>query len=164
MGLYGNDFSSLLTNVYGDVDADTFGRFWSMNTQISSPMPPEQYSRTWTDATSLGNGIISLVGRLRTAGKGTLASHIGVYVSAGSKGQGSVEIAWSQNVDDGRSGFLPGEILYGQFSKDSNDLAMVKYFDSYPARPSAVEAWSIEAAKSKPPLKYAGQAATISLK
>ena len=46
MGLYGNDFPSLLTNVYGNVDADAFGRFWIMNTQIPSPMPSEQYSCT----------------------------------------------------------------------------------------------------------------------
>ena len=164
MGLYGKDFSSLLTNVYGDVDADAFGRFWSMNTQTASPMPPEQYLCTWTAATSLGNGIVSLVGRLHTSGNDTLAIHIGFHVSAGSKGQGSVEIVWAQNVDDGRSGFIPGEIIHGQFSKDSNDLAMVKYFDSDSARPSAVEAWSIEAAKSKPPHKHAGQAVTTSLK
>ena len=154
LGHYEQDTSILLASAYGNVDTGELLQYWSMQSMSSTAVKKETQFRDWLDATSLGNGIISLVARQSLGSQQYAARHTGLMVSQGHNGKMTTNIQWDETLKDGNSDYTPGEILYGNFDTASTDLTMIKYFDIQ-TKPSKVEAWSLTPGNtSSPPKKY----------
>ena len=152
LGLFGDGSNTILVSAYGNVDSGSYGKWWSMLGSASATVPKEDQRRSWTDASAIGDGIISLVARLSIGNKKTAAQHVGLGISPAKDGRMSMEVLWTKTEDDGNSEYTPGQILFGSFDSDSKVLTMVKYFGSE-TKLSKIEAWVATTNKSFPPTK-----------
>ena len=154
LGLYEKNTSTLLASAYGDVDAGETPQYWSMQSASSTAVKKETQFRDWLDATSLGNGIISLVARQSLGNSQYAARHTGLAVSQSHSGNMTTNIQWDEMVTDGNSEYKPGDILYGNFDTVSSNVVMVKYFDNQ-TKSSKAEAWSLHPGNTNsPPQKH----------
>ncbi|KAJ9638282.1 hypothetical protein H2199_006969 [Coniosporium tulheliwenetii] len=144
---------TLIVNNYGPVDAAEFEKYWSMEAQYNIQLPQIAGSTSWASVQSLGHGIHSLVGRLRPPNKEfTTARHIAVRAVQDEKGA-SVELAWVQHVKDQDDAWTLGDIVYGRFSRDSRDVAMIKHWFTGPRGTTKLELWVIAASLNTPPIR-----------
>lgn len=142
LGHYEKDTSILLASAYGNVDTEEPTQYWSVQSASSTPVKKKTQFRDWLDASSLGNGVISLVTRQSLGSEQYAARHTGLMVSQSHNGKMTTNIQWDEMVPDGNSEYNLGEVLYGKFDTLSPDLTMVKYFDNQ-TKSSKAEAWSL---------------------
>ncbi|RBQ66871.1 hypothetical protein FVER14953_21254 [Fusarium verticillioides] len=131
--------------MYGPVDAGKYGTYWGMSAQGVVTFQTSTKKRTWTSADSLGDGIISLVGRQYVNGTHTNAVHFGYRFSETPEGQLRPQVLWNQTNSDGNSGRAPGDVIYGAFAQGSDKRLMIKYFGRLddPTSESWMEFWGL---------------------
>jgi len=106
----------------------------------------------WIKATSLGHGVRSLVGRFKPSGSVKWSTHhLGLRVAKDDPS--SVEVVWSTTIDDDNNSWTPGDIVYGNYSRDSSDIGMIKYWTNGPRGASKLELWTIAASLGDAPVK-----------
>ena len=131
-------------NFYGPLEP---GRIWNMQGQ-SVTLVPEYGETSWISMTeigidSLGAGVYSLVGSTLSPTLGAIeATHIGVSIS---KTNFKTELKWTHNFDDGNENWTLVDTVYGTYSRDSPDTAMIKYWKNSPEGAYKFELYSIPA-------------------
>lgn len=148
----GKDGNTVIGNFYGDVDAGPFGTSWSMNSQLMASLPLYDGAKTWTSVEHLGDGVISLVGRLSTDNSSNEAYHVGIRVRETGKGQATLDVLWNTLCKDDNSDRQAGEVLYGRFASDTKAMVMVKLFHYSKSQPSPIEVWGVGVEKE--PTKF----------
>lgn len=141
--------NALVINMYSTVNAGKFGQYWHMAAQGQEEVSIPPGARRWTKVQSLGKGVLSLVGRQETSTIATNAIHLGLKVSPSPHNELQIDTLWSDIIDDGNGGLIPGESLFGQFDEDSTDSIMVKYFDGQTSD-SHLEFWSLSSSTNRP--------------
>lgn len=92
---------------------------------------------------SFGAGVYSLVGSTLNPNPGPIrATHVGVSIS---KTNFKTELKWTDNFDDGNDNWTLVDAIYGTYSRDSPDTAMIKYWKNGPEGSNKFELYSIPA-------------------
>ena len=138
-------------NFYGPLEP---GPYWNMRGQsvVSSP----NFSDTnWISMTGIGNdginaGVFSLVGSTEDPSGSTKATHVGIGIS---RPAFEIEEKWESSSDDGNDEWTLIDTIYGPFSRDSQDIAMIKYWKNGPEEANKLELYSIPADFSSGPAR-----------
>ncbi|CAL1694606.1 unnamed protein product [Somion occarium] len=149
------DDENMYVNRYGAVDASDYGLYWNMGSQSQVSVPHIVGSMVWVTATYVQNDIYSLVGRHTPPNSSTIsARHVGLRISKDDQTETvTVEDVWTSIVDDGNSYWTEGDTVYGNFSSNTADTGMLKYWTNGPRGASKIELWVIKSDMNTPPAK-----------
>ena len=136
--------SRIAVNFYGPLEP---GPIWNMQSQLVIPISvygdTNWISMTEIGSNSLGDGMYSLVGSTLTPEIGPVrAIHFGVSIS---KRSSKIEWKWDDNLDDGNYFWTLVDAIHGTYSRDSSDIAMIKYWKYGSGGANKLELYSIPA-------------------
>ena len=156
--------SELTVNIYGPLDP---GPVWNMQNQTVAPIPETPGTTNWISAAHIGTdsqnaSVYSLVGITKSPNKGSVyASHLGLSISSQDL---HAEVAWSIDIEDGNDIWTLADTAYGNYSIDSPDVGMVKYWKNGPRKANKFELYSIPADMTASPTLVKLDWTTISIK
>ena len=154
--LHIGDLSEDLTsfNMYGNVEAAPYSKYWSMESQSSLTFSRSTKARQWISTVALGDGVVSLIYRTWVNGKGAVTEYLAFQISGGKNGVSELRRLYNHSIDDHGDEFLPGEIVHGGFLSDAQDDAMVRYYFSKKKKQGSLfEIWSTPS-EGKAPIKH----------
>ena len=136
--------SKMAINFYGPLEP---GPVWNMRGQTVSST--QDFGETnWVSMNDLGNDafgdpVFSLVGSTSNGAPGTSnATHMGVGIS---KPNYETSLKWDDNFNDGNVDWTLIDAIHGTYSRDSQDIAMVKYWRNGPEKANKLELYTIPA-------------------
>ena len=137
--------SQVAINFYGPLEP---GPIWNMRGQNVTSVP-NFGNTTWISMTglgvdNLGASVFSLVGSTsdQQSQGPTKATHIGVSIKTPTS---AAELKWEANFDDGNANWTLVDTVYGTYSRDVRDTAMIKYWRDGPEGANKLELYSIPA-------------------
>ena len=144
--------SRMAINSYGPLEP---GPIWNMQGQSVIPIPKHGdanwVSMTRIGSNSRGDSVYSLVGSTLSPEIGPIrASHFGVSIS---KRTSKIERKWNDTFDDGNDLWTLVDAIHGTYSRDSSDIAMIKYWKNGPGWANKFELHSIPADFSAGPAR-----------
>lgn len=122
---------------------------WNMQSQAMLSIPQSSGQTTWNSAQRIDSGTYSLVGRALQPSKTQTTYHVGLK-----KTDKDVEVLWADEVPDGNSVWEAGNVWYGRFDADKEDLAMIKHwFKGESPWKSKLELWTFSTGTQEAPTR-----------
>ncbi|KAH8585470.1 hypothetical protein B0O99DRAFT_646895, partial [Bisporella sp. PMI_857] len=139
--------NNLIVNMYGGSPLTTSS--WNMLAQTSLPVAAVSGITTWVSMTSpsFNTGIYLLVGRVTVESGTVFPRHLAIQASTelGVPTSTPVTLFWDVTGSDGNTAWREGDSVIGQYSQDSTDLGLVKYFlyNGGPPYKYKLEVWTM---------------------
>ncbi|KAH8586996.1 hypothetical protein B0O99DRAFT_643049 [Bisporella sp. PMI_857] len=148
--------NNLIVNMYGGSPLTTSS--WNMLAQTSLPVAAVSGITTWVSMTSpsFNTGIYLLVGRVTVESGTVFPRHLAIQASTelGVPTSTPVTLFWDVTGSDGNTAWREGDSVIGQYSQDSPDLGLVKYFlyNGGPPYKYKLEVWTMPKDMSTTPV------------
>ena len=155
--------SRMAINFYGPLEP---GPMWNMQGQSVIPLSDHGdtnwISMTRIGSNSRGDGVYSLVGSTLSPEIGPIrATHFGISIS---KRTFKTESKWDDGFDDGNDLWTLVDAIHGTYSRDSSNIAMIKYWKNGPGGANKFELYSIPADFSAGPARWGLNRPTVPIK
>lgn len=149
------DDENMFVNGYGNVDSGDYGAYWSMASQTMVSIPFFAGKMVWITVSRIDGDFYSLVGRYTPTNSTTISDrHLGLKISKNNDTEKvTIDVIWDAQKDNGNSYWTAGDTIYGDFSSDTADTGMIKYWTKGPRNASKLELWVIDSGMDTAPQK-----------